>query len=172
MKVFVEEQRFNQWWLYLLLAIPLISLVLPFIFNSGDYVNGDKETITGITISLVLMVFASLLILSIRLRTKIDENGIYYQFYPINFNEKFIPWSDISKCYVRKYNPLTEYGGWGYRSGFGFGRGRGKALNIRGNQGIQLELKNSKKLLLGTQKRAEAAMVLLTYENKIKRHED
>lgn len=164
MKVFVEEQRFNQWWLYLLLAIPLISLVLPFIFNSDDYLNGDKETLTGITISLVVMVIVTLLILSIRLRTKIDENGIYYQFYPINFNEKFIPWSDISKCYVRKYNPLTEYGGWGYRSGFG--RGKGKALNIRGSQGIQLELKNGKKLLLGTQKEELVKRTLESYKYK------
>ncbi len=164
MKVFVEEQRFSQWWLYLLLAIPLISLVLPFIFNSDDYLNGDKETLTGITISLVVMVIVTLLILSIRLRTKIDENGIYYQFYPINFNEKFIPWSDISKCYVRKYNPLTEYGGWGYRSGFG--RGKGKALNIRGSQGIQLELKNGKKLLLGTQKEELVKRTLESYKYK------
>jgi len=164
MKVFVEEQRFNQWWLYLLLAIPLISLVIPFMFNSDDYVNGDKETLTGITISLVTVVMATLLILSIRLRTKIDENGIYYQFYPINFNEKFIPWSDISKCFVRKYNPLRAYGGWGYRSGFG--RGKGKALNIRGNQGIQLELKNGKKLLLGTQKEELVKRTLESYKYK------
>ena len=86
MKVFVEEQRFNQWWLYLLLAIPLISLVLAFMFNSDDYVNGNKETLTGIIISLVVMIFATLLILSIRLRKKIYEKVIYYQFYPINFN--------------------------------------------------------------------------------------
>ena len=170
MKVFVEEQRFNQWWLYLLLAIPLISLVLPFIFNSDDYVNGDKETLTGITISLVTMVIVTMLILSIRLRTKIDENGIYYQFYPINFNEKFIAWRDISKCFIRKYNPLTEYGGWGYRSGIG--RRKGKALNIRGNQGIQLELKNGKKLLLGTQKDSEVEKILLTYKHKIDSHEN
>jgi hypothetical protein len=165
MKVFVEEQRFNQWWLYLLLAIPLISLVLPFMFNSDDYVNGNKETLTGIIISLVVMIFATLLILSIRLRTKIDEKGIYYQFYPINFNEKFKPWSDISNCYVRKYNPLIEYGGWGYRSGFV--RGKGKALNIRGNLGIQLELKNGKKLLLGTQKEELVRRTLESYKYKI-----
>ncbi len=165
MKVFVEEQRFNQWWLYLLLAIPLISLVIPFIFNSDDFVNGDKETLTGITISLVAIVIVTMLILSIRLRTKIDENGIYYQFFPINFNEKFIPWSNISTCFVRKYNPLREYGGWGYRSGFG--RGKGKALNIRGNQGIQLELKNGKKLLLGTQKEEMVKRTLESYKYKL-----
>ena len=164
MKVFVEEQRFNQWWLYLLLAIPLISLVTPFIYNFDDYVNGDKETLMGITISLVTVLIAILLILSIRLRTKIDENGIYYQFYPINFNEKFISWSDISKCYVRKYKPLIEYGGWGYRSGIG--RRRGRALNIRGNQGIQLELKNGKKLLLGTQKEQLVKRTLESYKYK------
>ena len=91
MKVFVEEQRFNQWWLYLVLAIPFISLVQPYIFNLDGIVSNDKETLTGISISLVAMVIVTLLILSIRLRTKIDEKGVYYQFYPINLNEKFIP---------------------------------------------------------------------------------
>jgi len=161
MKVFVEEQRFNQWWLYVILAIPLLTLVMPYLFNVDGFVSSDKETLTGISISLVAMVIVTLLILSIRLRTKIDEKGIYYQFYPINFNENFILWSDISKCYVRKYKPIIEYGGWGYKmSPFG----RGRVLNIKGNKGIQLEFKNGKKLLLGTQKPNEVEKVLLTYK--------
>ncbi len=169
MKVFVEEQRFNQLWLYLILAIPFISLVQPYIFNLDGFVSNDKETLTGVSISLVAMVIVTLLILSIRLRTKIDEKGVYYQFYPINLNEKFIPWSDISRCYIRKYNPILEYGGWGYKmSPFG----RGRVLNVKGNKGIQFEFKNGKKLLLGTQKEVEVEKVLLTYRNKIDNYEN
>ena len=40
-----------------------------------------------------------------------------------------------------------------------------KAINVSGDIGIQLELKNGKKLLIGTQKEAEAKSVLQTYQN-------
>lgn len=164
MKVFVEEQRFNQWWLYVILAIPFLTLVIPYIVNVDRYVNSDQESLISVFISLIILSIVVILILLIRLKTKIDENGIYYQFYPLNFNEKFIPWSNISKCYLRKYRPLTEYGGWGYKmSPFG----RGRVLNIKGNMGIQLEFNNGKKLLLGTQKQNEVEKVLLTYKYKV-----
>ena len=170
MKVFVEEQRFNQWWLYIILSIPLLVFLLRYVFEKDVTLNRDNETLIGISITLIIVLIATLLILMIRLKTKIDENGIYYQFYPLNFSEKFIPWKEISQCYVRKYKPLTEYGGWGYRSGIG--RKKGRALNIRGNYGIQLELLNGKKLLLGTQKSADVEKVLLTYKTKIDRYEN
>ncbi len=164
MKVFVEEQRFTQWWLYVILILPFFVVAFTFILNQEE-VNNDKETILGVSISLLTLIIVISLILIVRLKTKIDEQGIYYQFYPLNFNQKFISWNDISKCYIRKYKPVVEYGGWGFKTGFG--RSRGKALNIRGNKGIQLEFKNGKKLLLGTQKMNEVEMVLLTYRHKI-----
>jgi hypothetical protein len=55
----------------------------------------------------------------------------------------------LIKCYVRKYNAIAEYGGWGWRLGL---FGKGTAYNISGNEGLQLEFINGKKLLIGTQK--------------------
>jgi hypothetical protein len=49
---------------------------------------------------------------------------------------------------VRSYNPLREFGGWGYRS---WGGKKGNAWNISGNQGLQLQFKSGKELLIGTQ---------------------
>jgi hypothetical protein len=40
-------------------------------------------------------------------------------------------------------------------------------MNVSGDIGIQLEFKNGQKLLIGTQKQAEAKSVLETYQNKI-----
>jgi hypothetical protein len=58
----------------------------------------------------------------------------------------------VEKSYVRTYKPIAEYGGWGLRSGI---FGNGQAFNVYGNTGLQLELKNRKKLLFGTQKKYE-----------------
>lgn len=71
------------------------------------------------------------------------------------------------KAYVRKYDPIGDYGGWGLKGGALWNSKKGKAINVSGDIGIQLELKNSKKLLIGTQKEAEARRVLETYNHKI-----
>jgi hypothetical protein len=166
MKVFIEEQRFTQWWLYIIMIIPLFVVIFPFIFNHEE-MNNNKEAILGISISLLIMIAIIGLVLFIRLKTKIDEQGIYYQFFPLNFNQKFISWNDISKCYVRKYKPILEYGGWGIKSRIFFRNSNGVAYNIKGNIGLQLKLKNGKKILIGTQKMNEVERVLLTYKHKI-----
>ncbi|MBQ4803289.1 hypothetical protein J8L88_10555 [Aquimarina sp. MMG015] len=64
---------------------------------------------------------------------------------------KFIQydWGSIKQLYIRKYDPIYEYGGWGIRMNI---RGKGKAFNISGNIGLQLEFLNNKKLLIGTNK--------------------
>lgn len=93
---------------------------------------------------LLLVIF---LLLGLRLDTEIRNDGVYVRFFPFALRLKRYGWEEIEKAYVRPYKPLLEYGGWGIR----YGR-KGKALNVSGNMGLQLELKNGKKLLIGTRK--------------------
>ena len=76
-------------------------------------------------------------------------------------------WSEIDKAYVRQYDALGEYGGWGLKGGKLWKKEKGKAINVSGDIGIQLELKDGKKLLIGTQMKTEVESVLKTYETKI-----
>jgi hypothetical protein len=66
-------------------------------------------------------------------------------------------WDKIAKSFVRQYNPIIEYGGWGLRLGL-FGKNR--AYNISGKEGIQLVFHDHKKLLVGTNKPEEATNAL------------
>lgn len=59
---------------------------------------------------LLLLIATALVVFVLRLTTRIDENGIHYKFFPFHPSEKSISWYDISKCYVRKYRPIQEYG--------------------------------------------------------------
>lgn len=43
--------------------------------------------------------------------------------------------------------PIKEYGGWGIKGKF-----KSKAYNVSGNIGLQLYLKNGRKVLFGTQR--------------------
>jgi hypothetical protein len=79
------------------------------------------------------------LILWMQLETRIDSEGIRVKYIPFGFSEKFFSWKEIEKCYVRKYNPLVEYGGWGIR-----GLGNKKAYNVSGNLGIQIITRDKK----------------------------
>jgi len=81
----------------------------------------------------------------------IDKEGIHYRFPIFIRHEKFIPKEQIVSYDVRKYRPLSEYGGWGYRTRFIY-INRGVAYNIMGNIGLQLYLTDGKKLLIGTQR--------------------
>ena len=173
MKVFKEEQRFTQSWMIIILIIALIG---PLCFGVYGIIQqlflnqpfGDKPMSDGglLFFTFVMLCF-SILIFLFKLTTKIDEIGIHYQFFPIHFSLKTINWSELKAAKVRTYLPLSEFGGWGFRSGFFGNKGKGKAINVSGDIGIQLEFKNGQKLLIGTQKQTEAKSVLETYQNKI-----
>jgi len=159
MKVFQEEQRFTQWWLWLLniglLSIPIYGIYKQ-ILNKTPF--GDKPiSDIGLILFLILMFAFNYFFWILKLKTTINEIGIKYSFFPLQLKPKIIRWSEIDRIYVRKYNPIMEYGGWGIKPA---------ARNVKGNIGIQIELKNGKKLLLGTQKQQEVERVLKTYKHK------
>ena len=60
-------------------------------------------------------------------------------------------------AYVRKYSPIAEFGGWGYRISFN----GGPAYNIAGNMGLQIVFVSGKKLLIGTQQATAMSDALL-----------
>lgn len=165
MKIFKEEQRFTQWWLLVILAV---SLIVPVILIVKEYMQENSTmSSTELTLTLLGILASFAFIFIFKLTTRIDEYGIHYQFFPFHLSLRKIAWSEIEKAYVRNYDPIGEYGGWGLKGGLLWNKKRGTALNISGDIGIQLELKNGKKLLIGTKKEQEAKRVLETYEHKV-----
>lgn len=165
MKVFKEEQRFTQLWLIVLMAV---SLVVPIAIIVKEYTKENSSLSTlDLIIFISLMLLSGLLIFLFKLTTRIDEKGIYYKFFPFHIKMKLISWDEITEAYVRTYDPIGEFGGWGLKGGALWNSKKGKAINVSGDIGIQLTLKTGKKLLIGTQKRAEAENVIKTYSAKI-----
>ncbi len=165
MRVFIENQKFNMWWMRLLMVFVLMSGIVPLIIAFNQETHSDNATLIITLIAVLILVSAVFFILfTLKLKTRIDEKGVHYGFYPFKQNPRIIPWRDIQTIAVRTYNPIGEYGGWGIRVTW-FGD-RGKAFNVSGNIGIQLELTNSKRILIGTQKQAEAEAVIAHYTAK------
>lgn len=165
MRVFKESQKFTQSWVIILLTI---SFIVTIISLSKEWSKKlDKSLSSNLDLLLALAVFILVIsfMLILKLKTRIDNEGIKYQFYPIHLKFRTITWNKIEKVYVRKYNPITEYGGWGLK-GCIISRSRGTAYNVSGNIGIQLELKSGKKILIGTKQKLKAEQVLQYYKNK------
>lgn len=159
--LYKESQHFRQLWLWILLGginlfflygvVQQVVFGLPF----GNNPAPDGGLITMTLLLLALSFFFAIM----RLDTEIREDGIYYRFYPLQRKFRSVEWAMIQRAFVRAYSPIREYGGWGIRLGV-FGSGR--AMNVRGNQGLQLVLKNNKKLLIGTQHPYEVQNTLNT----------
>lgn len=157
--IFSEKQRFRQWWLWLIFLMMNTLFItgafrqLVFMKQFGDHPMSNIALVISVTVSLLITVFFFML----RLETQISNKGVSVRFYPFHLSFRFYPWESINKAYVRKYSPIMEYGGWGIRYGL---MGSGRALNVSGNQGLQLEFNNDQKLLIGTHKPEELKQVL------------
>jgi len=164
MKVFKEQQRFTQTWLIILLAL---SMTIPIVVIVNEYLKENATMNTNeFVFTLVGILVAVSFIFFFKLKTRIDEFGVHYQFFPFHFSMRKIDWKEIKTARVGTYDPLGEYGGWGLKGGLFWDTSKGKCINISGNIGIQLVLENGKKLLIGTQKKEEATNVLKTYNSK------
>lgn len=157
MRVFKEQQVFRQWWLWLILGSTLIVTMLP-LFKNGRIQYENLEFLGIIPASLIILLFVF-----IKLETTIDSQGINVRFTHTGIFKRHYNWNEISDCYVRKYSPISEFGGWGVR-----GSGDTKAYNVSGNMGIQIITKDQKKFLIGTNKPEKAAMVIIRYQEKFK----
>ena len=138
---FSEKQSFrNTWMFYLVLVIAVLSVIgalVPIWTNPGDI-----EAIIGMLIAGIVCLGLVFMLGFSKLETIIDDKAIYYRFPPFVNREQRIDKGDVSELYVRKYQPIWEYGGWGYR----IRPGKGKALNVSGNMGLQVIKINGKAL--------------------------
>ncbi|MGD8999507.1 MAG: DUF6141 family protein [Granulosicoccaceae bacterium] len=164
--VFHEEQRFTQRWLWILLMLSMLVVLAVFGYGLIEQLVygrpwGDRPVsdTTLILVSAAVILFTAgmiYLFYTLRLVTEVRAEGLYIRFYPLH--GKLIPYTTIKSCEARTYKPLSEYGGWGIK----YGRS-GWAYNIIGDRGVQLELHNGKRILIGSQRADELAMVIKEY---------
>jgi hypothetical protein len=156
MNNFTETQKFKPWVFGLIVLIVLISPIMITYRQMQEHATATLNY-DNILIALIVPVVFISMFLIIKLDTTLDSEGVKFRFFPIDMKHKVILWEDISTINTRKYSPILDYLGWGIRFGR---RGKGMAYNVSGNIGIQLVLKNNKKVLIGTQKQSEVDQFL------------
>jgi hypothetical protein len=157
--LFSEVQRFS-----LLLVMPLVILFLVAIALEGHMIfrpalETDEPwptwalpvSIAGITVN----VLVTIILIFAKLQTRLSTTALYVRFFPFHLSYRKFDFDTVATVYARSYQPLGEFGGWGIRW-----TPRGQAYNVSGNRGVQLELKNGKKILIGSQRADELASQL------------
>jgi hypothetical protein len=127
-----------------------IALVFNLIKQQGSITNATQLLFIGALICAVIVLMGN-----IRMITQIKEDGIYVNFAP--FQPRFVKyeWTNIQTIYIRKYNALVEYRGWGIKTGV-----MGKGYIISGDTGLQIILKDGTQVLIGTHRPEEMEAVL------------
>jgi len=151
--LFEEEQSFPQFWFWLTLGASLLVMVLAYgpMYLAGQPVPVEALVVSAATIGVMMLLVAALL-LGMKLRVTVDDRQLHVRFSP--FVDRAIFLDDIRSWEARTYRPIVEYGGWGIRWGM---FGKGQAYNARGNRGVQLELADGARLLIGSQRAEELA---------------
>jgi hypothetical protein len=189
--LFSEQQKFRQPWLWIML---IAMLGIPFIFIRGfvqqvihgqpwgDNPMSDTELIICTIVVIVIIVTSIILLWITRLETFVTSSEINVKFFPFQRSFQHFKWEDIVNASIQKINPMKQ-GGWGFRSksGFGFRVGldgikltnfmsKNVIYSVSGKYGLQLELKNGKKVIIGTGKAKELEAVIYKLERNKKEY--
>jgi hypothetical protein len=157
---FFESQHFRQRWIWVL----LIAVMLPVLglFGYGLYQQvvlgrpfGDEPLSNA---ALIAIIAANVLVLLgtialmwyAHLDVAVRDRELVIRFVPFHLRPRRIALDEIAEAQARRYRPIAEYGGWGIRYGF-----KGMAYNVSGDEGVQLTLRNGKRILIGSQRSGE-----------------
>jgi len=157
LNTFKEEQKFRQVWLWgIILGLPILLSIFLLSESFGDTPLPTNALIIGL-----LLPWSSVLLFWIlSLRTKIDRDAVVIQFFP--FRKKRIGWDEVESTEVLNYGFV---GGYGIRMWTKYGT----VYNVSGHMGLALQLKNGKKVCIGTQRAEELEKFLKGLDLKMER---
>lgn len=140
MSYFHEEQQFRQAWLWLLILVidvPILAVVLV------------GRSSSGALFALVVPVLVTALLLAAKLVVDVVSDEIRIAFHFL-WPTRRIQVADVKSATATHYNALLEYGGWGVRLGWS-----GWAFNVDGDEGVLVETKDGKRVLIGSRRAKE-----------------
>ena len=107
--------------------------------------------VVGVNCLIAIGLFA--LFALMRLEVRMSQDYIFITYRPFLLKPLMIHKSDVKHWEVREFKPISEYGGIGYRKRKGIKKPDDVSYTIKGKLGLQLELTNGKRILIGTQRR-------------------
>jgi hypothetical protein len=154
--VFNESQKINNLGIKVMFAstlVPIYFILYKEVNERGGFTQGDVMEWSVLFLFLVLVY---LLVFESKATLRIDFSGIHYQYKPIIWKEKTIVWNDIESLEVKAVSPLSDFGGWGLK--FGFGK-KGMGIILSGDHALVVTKKSGRKFTITTSRKAEISRV-------------
>ena len=146
-EVFEEVQHFDIAWIWALVGIETLVLMIPLIATGQPW--------WFLLMMATMMVLTMSFLSSMRLYTRIDNDGVHYRMNPFQRRFRTLYWDEIEFIQLRKLSGLREMTGYGMRMGI-----KKRIYNLGGNQVIHIVRKNGKEILISTNKGKEVARQL------------
>lgn len=162
--LFKEEQRYKKPRILYIMTAAVVVLVIDITFLIRHILYDSLVTPTYpyeatsliiVTVLLVLFTAGFLYIFTrMKLITRVNDNGLQVFYPPLLKKGRTIAKEEIEGFEIRQYNPIREFGGWGIKPRARLLRRKktGVSYTAYGRTGVQLWLRNGKKILIGTQR--------------------
>ncbi len=144
-KVLYTERTWAPLWVLVLLWTACIAAAVAAIYDLQQGSEPMSAVGAGLTASAVLLFPMLITLVFTRLDVEVRTDCLRIAFGPIHLARKRITFSEIESVRGVSYRPLREFGGWGFRP-----RGKRTAWTIRGNQALQVTLRNGKQVYVGS----------------------
>lgn len=154
-----ETQRFRQWWVWVLLLVVAAAAWWAFIQQIilGRPFGQNPAPDWGVWLLWVVIgIGLPALLLSIRMAVEVMSDQVVIRYRPLV--KRSIPAAEIVEAKARTYQPVKEYGGWGIK---GWSR-KNMAYNMSGHRGVELTLRDGRRVMLGSQQPEQLAQAILT----------
>ncbi|MGZ5191487.1 MAG: hypothetical protein ACXWCZ_10735 [Flavisolibacter sp.] len=138
--LFEEKQYFPRWLLVMMLSPILITVGITMVMSIR---NSDKsEMWIALAIAVPIQLIMLYLFFNVQLEKLVTKDGLYYRWTIIQKKFRVITKAEIEKIELRKPPSL----GYGKK----YTLSHGKVHNLSDKEGLQLYLKNGKKVFFGT----------------------
>ncbi len=156
--IYQEIQHFRQLWVWVLMlfiSVLCIYGAIQQLIMGKPFGNNPASDSMLIVITIIFGFGFPVFMYKIHLTTEVHEDGLYFRYFPLHLSFRKINLEDIAGFNVETYRAIIDYGGWGIK----YGR-KGQAYNVSGNRGVQLQLSDGKRILIGSQRAEELAEAL------------
>ncbi|TME94561.1 MAG: hypothetical protein E6I40_07615 [Chloroflexi bacterium] len=144
MRYFHEEQRFARSWSWLLVLLVVVALVA--VATAGLSPRPTPAAAIAAAALVFAVVFVVLFVA--RLETEVTADDLVIRFHGL-WPTRRVKLADVVEHVARDYS-IFDSGGWGVHWGLA-----GLTYNVSGNRGVQVRLRDGKRLLVGSQRAVE-----------------
>ena len=135
-----ETTKFSGW-VILLVSLPVV-LVLAVLFANA-LLHHEKTDLLILGGLILLTLAVAVLLSNHSLLLIIDETGICFRYRPYVLRKKCFSWADIKSARIVKYEPISDFMGWGLKKSRKYGNG----YTTRGSTGLAITLRNGERFM-------------------------